>query len=179
MPVIGPASWSGKIFARAFTSEGMLGVAGCAMAFASGSFALYTNMHGPASHEPSPYFTVFAQLSPRAHAVPVAAAAVLAPVVGIADDIDPVVTGSIPQRAPSAPVPSTASSATSHDSRPILANMLLRQIDGDNALVEINDSLVVYKIGDVIPGAGRLKAMTRQGGRPALETSRGLIVESR
>ena len=175
MPVIGPASWSGKLFARAFTSEGMLGVAGCAMAFASGSFALYTNLHGPlGGHEPSPYFTVFAQLSPRNHAAPVASAAALAPVVGVADDIDPVVTGSIQRRMPT----SSTASATPPDERPILANMLLRQIDGDNALVEINDSLVVFKIGDMIPGAGRLKAMTRQGGRPALETSKGLIVES-
>ena len=177
MPVIGPASWSGKLFARALTSEGMLGVAGCAMAFASGSFALYTNLHGPMdNHEPSPYFTVFAQLSPRAHAAPPAAAAALAPVIAVAEEIDPVVTGSIPQRPPSAPATPPKSATT--DERPILANMLLRQIDGDNALVEINDSLVVYKIGDLIPGAGRLKAMTRQGGRPALETSKGLIVES-
>jgi hypothetical protein len=171
MPVIGPASWGGKLFARAFTSEGMLGVVGCAMAFASGSFAFYTNMHGPVGgHQASPYFTVFAQLSPRGRSVPAAPQAALTP--SAADDIDPVVTGSIPPHASSTPSPSI-------DDRPILANMLLRQIDGDNALVEINDSLVVYKIGDVIPGAGRLKAMTRQGGRPALETSRGLIVESR
>ncbi len=177
MHVVGLASWSGKLLARAFTSEGMLGVAGCAMAFASGSFALYTNLHGPlGGHEPSSYFTVFAQLSPRAHAVPVAPAAAVAPVVGIADDIDPVVTGSIPQRAPGNL--SSKPNAVAQDDRPILANMLLRQIEGDNALVEINDSLVVYKIGDMIPGAGRLKAMTRQGGRPALETSKGLIVES-
>lgn len=176
MPVIGSASWGGKIVARAFTSEGMLGVAGCAMAFASGAFALYTNLHGPVGgHEPSSYFTVFAQLSPRAHAVPVVSAAALAPVVGVADDIDPVITGSIPQRGPTT---ARSSTATAED-RPILANMLLRQIDGDNALVEINDSLVVYKIGDMIPGAGRLKGMTRRGGRPALETSKGLIVESR
>jgi len=86
MPVIGPASWSGKMLARAFTSEGMLGVAGCAMAFASGSFALYTNLHGPlGGHEPSPYFTVFAQLNPRAHTAPVAVAAALAPIVAVAD----------------------------------------------------------------------------------------------
>ena len=176
MPVIGPASWSGKLFARAFTSEGMLGVAGCTMAVASGSFALYTTLHGPlGSAESSRYFTVFSQMGPRAHGVPVAPAAVLASVVTAPDEIDPVVTGSIPHGAGVAPAPS----ATAPGDRPIVANMLLRQIDGDNALVEINDSLVVYKIGDVIPGAGRLKAMTRQAGRPALETSKGLIVESR
>lgn len=176
MPLIGPASWSGKLVARAFTSESMLGVAGCAMAVASGSFALYTNLHGPlGGHQPSSYFTVFAQMGPRAHATPVAPAAALASVVGITDDIDPVVTGSITQRTPT-PV---AVATGVNDDRPVLANMLLRQIDGDTALVEVNDSLVVYKIGDVIPGAGRLKAMTRRGGRPALETSKGLIVESR
>jgi hypothetical protein len=170
MPVIGTTSWSAKLLARAFTSEGMLGVAGCAMACASGSFALYMNMHGPlGGHEPSPYFTVFAQLSPRAHpSAPAATLAALTP--AMSEDIDPVVTGSIPQRAPA--------QARIAGDKPILPKLLLRQIDGDNALVEINDSLVVYKIGDNIPGAGKLLAMTRQAGRPALETSRGLIVES-
>ena len=161
------ASWGAKLSARLLTSEGMLGLAGCAIACASGSFALYTNMNGRALTQPaSPYFTVFAQMNQGGRAVQAASA--MKPASAVIDEIDPVVTGSIPQRV-----------ARSEGDRPILPNMLLRQIDGTNALVEVNDSLAVYKIGDLIPGAGRLVAMTRQGGRPALETSKGLIVESR
>jgi hypothetical protein len=61
----------------------------------------------------------------------------------------------------------------------ILPHIILHQIDGDDALVEINDRMIVYKIGDQIPGAGQFVAVTRQDGRPALETSAGLIVEPR
>ncbi len=166
MPVVPFASsWTTRLFARASTSEGMLGIAGCAIACASGSFGLYMNMHGPISSQPvSSYFTVFAQLSQSGRAE-----AAVKPSVVTGDDIDPVVTGSIARRVPS-PV---------DGGRPVIANMLLRQIDGNNALVEVNDSLAVYKLGDLIPGAGRLVAMTRQGGRPALETSKGLILEAR
>lgn len=161
------ASWSAKLVSRLLTSEGMLGAAGCAIACASGSFALYMNVHGPQATQPTAsYFTVFAQLNQGGRVIQ--AASGVKPAVLMADEIDPVVTGSIPQRP-----------ARSDGERPILPNMLLRQIDGTNALVEVNDSLAVYKIGDLIPGAGRLMAMTRQGGRPALETSKGLIVESR
>ena len=162
------ASWTAKLAARALTSEGMLGVAGCAIACASGSFALYMHAHAPALTQPtSGYFSVFTQLSQGGRVVQ--AAAGIKPALATVDEIDPVVTGSIPPR----PV------ARTEGERAILPNMLLRQIDGTNALVEVNDSLAVYKIGDLIPGAGRLMAMTRQDGRPALETSRGLIIESR
>lgn len=163
------AAWTAKLAARVLTSEGMLGLTGCAIACASGSFALYMNTHAPAPTQPSSsYFTVFAQLSQGGRAAQ-AAARVTKPVVTVPDDVDPIVTGSLPQRSP----------ARVDGERMVLPNMLLRQIDGTNALVEVNDSLAVYKIGDVIPGAGRLMAMTHQDGRPALETSKGLIVESR
>ncbi len=160
------ALWTTRLLARATTSEGMLGLTGCAIACASGSFALYMNMHGPAQRPATAsYFTVFAQLNQGGRAAQSAAG--VKPGV-LADDVDPIVTGSIPSRG-----------AGLSRGRPILENMLLRQIDGDNALVEVNENLAVYKIGDLIPGAGRLVAMTRQGGRPALETSKGLIVEQR
>ena len=165
MPVTSVASsWTARVFARAFTSEGMLGMTGCAIACASGSFALYMNMNAPAPTRPAEtYFTVFSQLSRsgRPTLMPVAAAK---PVPVLDDDIDPIVTGSIAQREAG--------------NRPILRNMLLRQVDGNSALVEVNDRLAVYKVGDLIPGAGRLVAMIRRDGRPALETSQGLIVES-
>ena len=167
MPVTAYAAlWTTRLLARVTTSEGMLGLTGCAIACASGSFALYMNMHGPAQPPVSGgYFTVFAQMNQGGRAAQAAAGINAA---ALADDVDPIVTGSIPARA-----------AGLSRGRPILQNMLLRQIDGDNALVEVNENLAVYKIGDLIPGAGRLMAMTRQGGRPALETSKGLILEQR
>lgn len=167
MPVTTSATWSTKVLANVFSSEGMLGFAGCAIACASGCFALYMNMNGPiagagGSHD----FTIFAQMTPRArtermmHAAPPAPSDVTA-----VEEIDPIVTGSIA-------MPQSKSTAAA-----ILTNVVLRQIDGDSALVEMQDNLIVYKIGQVIPGAGRLMAMTRQDGRPALQTSKGLIVE--
>ena len=178
MPMSVLASWSAKFLSRAMTSEGLFGLTGCAMAVASGSFALYMTMHGPAgrpagaSHD----FTVFAQMTSRGRATTHGKAQ---PPVETADEIDPVVTGSIPSHADRAAPATITREVAVADDRPILTNVLLRQIDGDNALVEMNDSLVVFKLGDIIPGAGRLVAMTHQGGRPALETSKGLIVESR
>ena len=93
------------------------------------------------------------------------------------------VTGSIPARgekseALGSPRLSTGARDTA-TGKQILPNVILQQIDGDSALVEINDRLIVYKIGDQIPGAGQFVAMTRQNGRPALETSKGLIIETR
>ncbi len=168
MPVTSVApSWTARLFAHALTSEAMLGVTGCAIAFASGSFALYMNMSEPAQTRPADtYFSVFAQLSKggRPTSMP---ATMVRPAAVPSEDIDPIVTGSIPQRVAS-PI---------EGERPVLRNVLLRQIDGNSALVEFNDSLAVYKVGDLIPGAGRLMAMTRQGGRPVLETSQGLILE--
>lgn len=181
MSVPESASWSARLLSRAFTSEGLLGMTGCAMAVASGSFAIYMNMHGPwrSNGDGSHYFTVFAQLSPRQRPeriAPVAAAAPIAP-----DGVDPVVTGSIPRHGiagsgePKPPANPVEAAAV----RPIVPDLVLRQIDGAEALVEIDDKLVIYKIGDIIPGAGRFLAMTHQGGRPALETTNGLIVEQR
>ena len=93
------------------------------------------------------------------------------------------VAGSIPARGEKIERP--GSSRVSEDLRDvasgkrILPHIILHQIDGDDALVEINDRMIVYKIGDQIPGAGQFVAVTRQDGRPALETSAGLIVEPR
>lgn len=173
-----PASWGAKLLARCLSSEGMLGLSGCMMACASGGFALYMNMNGPsAPATDSHYFTVFAQFSARAHRQKLN---VMAPVVADRDEIDPVVTGSIPDRSEkSSSNVKSAALAPSREQKPVLPNVVLRQIEGDSALVEINDSLSVYRVGDIIPGAGRLMGMTRENGRPALETSSGLIIEGR
>ena len=172
MPVL---AWGTQILSRAFGGERALGLAGCAMACASGTFALYMAAHGPASGFTGGgrYLTVFAQFgggrdAGQAPAGPIQPAS--APVVPV--DIDPVVTGSIPAR-----FQKTSTAASPGGERPVLANMALRQVDGDSALVEVNDRLGIYRIGDQIPGGGQLLAITQQGGRPALETSKGLIIE--
>ena len=152
------------------------------MACASSGFALYMTLNAPASGPRSHDFPLFASVSARAHRQKLEPAPVAAPAVDD-EDIDPVVTGSIPGRGEKIEPP--VASALSGDAwdtasgKRILPHMILHQIDGDDALVEINDRLIVYKIGDQIPGAGQFVAVTQQNGRPALETSAGLIVETR
>ena len=182
MPVTSSASWGAQVIAKIFTSEGVLGIAGCAMACASGAFALYMNMQPASNGSGSHDFTVFAQMTPRARAERAARLDAAHPVTTVGDEIDPIVTGSIPARLSESTASAgrrrqTTDPATASDTT-VLTNVVLRQIDGDSALVEMQDNLVVYKIGQTIPGAGRLIAMTRQDGRPALQTSRGLIVEA-
>jgi hypothetical protein len=171
-----PAFWGAKLLARFFSSEGMLGLSGCVMACASGGFALYMNMNGPsAPATDSHYFTVFAQFSARAHQ---GKSEMAAPVVADRDEIDPVVTGSIPDRSERSPSGvNSAASDLAPQQKLVIPNMILRQIEGDSGLVEMNDSLSVYRVGDIIPGAGRLMGMTRDHGHAALQTSSGLIVE--
>jgi hypothetical protein len=182
MPVISSAPWATKILARILSPEGMWGLGGCAMACASSGFALYMTLHGPATGPESHDFPLFASVSARAHRQHLGPAAITPPSVND-DDIDPMVTGSIPARGEKIERP--GSSRVSEDLRDvasgkrILPHIILHQIDGDDALVEINDRMIVYKIGDQIPGAGQFVAVTRQDGRPALETSAGLIVEPR
>jgi hypothetical protein len=182
MPITSSASWAAQIYARIASPEGLWGLGGCAMACASGGFALYMTMNGPASGPTSHDFPLFASVSARVHRQHFDPAPVVAPAIGD-EDIDPVVTGSIPGRGMKAKPPGSLN--LSEDARDgaadkkILLNVILRQVDGDNALVEINDRLMVYKIGDQIPGAGQFVAMTQQNGHPALETSTGLIVEAR
>jgi hypothetical protein len=154
------SSWAAKMLTKAFGGERLLGLAGGAMACASGCFALYMTMHGPSASfsNGDHYFTVFAQLGGHGRPAPAA--------VGLPPDVDTMATGSIRQKK------------VLSDGRPVLQNMQLRQVDGDSALIEINDNLAVFKIGDVIPGGGRLLAMTQEDGRPALETSKGLILQA-
>jgi hypothetical protein len=182
MPVTSSASWAAKILARVLSPEGLWGLGGCAMACASSGFALYMSLNGPASGPGSHDFPLFASVSARAHRQKLEPAPVVASAADD-EDIDPVVTGSIPGRGEKIePLGSPRLSRDARDTaagKRVLPNVILHQIDGDNALVEINDRLIVYKIGDQIPGAGQFVAMTQQNGRPALETSTGLIVETR
>lgn len=181
MPSVTSASWTAKLLARLASPEALWGAGGCAMACASGGFALYMTMVGPAPGNGSHDFPMFASVAARAHRLQPDQAPVATPAVQD-EEIDPVVTGSIPSRGDKKQAPAAAilseNPGDSSAGKPILSNVILRQIDGDTALVEINDRLMVYKIGDQIPGAGRFVATSSQNGKPVIETSTGLITET-
>lgn len=146
------------------STDAALGAAGCGLATVSAAFGLYMVVHGPpaGSLGTSKDFTVFAQLAPRARrAEP--------PSVAKAEDnLDLEATASIP-RGNRPPV----------ESRPgvpgIVASMAVERVDGEEATIDVHGRALVVRVGDIVPGAGEVLAIT-PGARPEIVTSSGRIV---
>ncbi len=168
---------------RAFrvTGDHALGAAGIGLATASAAFGIGMALHGPvASLGTGKDFTVFAQLAPhrgdgdgderrgavgRGRAGEIAGDAKGA-IEGAVDDLDMTATASIPKVGAVAPAAGDAA---------IIPAVTLEALGTDSATVAIAGRTRIVRIGDDVPGAGQVIAIL-PGERPALKTSRGLIV---
>ncbi len=149
-----------------FTGDHALGVTGIGLAVASAAFGIGMTMHGPAaSLGTGKDFTVFAQLAPR-RADGGARQVVPGRAKAAPDDLDMTATASIPK-----------ADATSPDAGDgaIIPAVTLEAVGTDSATVAVEGRTRVVRIGDEVPGAGQVIAIL-PGARPALKTSRGLIV---
>ena len=149
-----------------FTGDHALGITGVCLAGASAIFGIGMTLHGPAaSFGNGKDFTVFAQLAPRP-AASAERAVVPGRSKGAADDLDMIETASIPA--------SKAIAADLGDAA-IIPAVTLEAVGSDSATVAIGGQSRVVRVGDEVPGAGQVIAIL-PGARPALKTSRGLIV---
>ncbi len=156
------------------TADKALGVAGGGLALASASFAVYMNLHGPASGSAGHDFTVFAQLAPRA--VPRTAKSE----PGRPDpdeDLDTAVTASIPRRAAISAGPGGGGRDAGGETatRPANPAVTLETAAADGATIAVDGESRVVHVGDTIPGAGQVLAIL-PGPHPSVRTSQGLIV---
>ncbi len=149
-----------------FTGDHALGVAGIGLAVASAAFGIGMTMHGPASSlGTGKDFTVFAQLAP--HRADGGERQVLAGRTKTgSEDLDMTATASIPKAESASPDTGDAA---------IIPAVTLEAVGTDSATVAIEGRSRVVRIGDEVPGAGQVIAIL-PGARPALKTSRGLIV---
>ena len=146
------------------TSDHMLGFAGVGLATASAAFGIGMSMHGPAaSFGTSTEFTVFAKLAPG-HAK-YADRKVVAGRAKTEGDLDTTPTASIPK----------GDRVSSDGMTGILTAITLEAVGTDSATVAIEGRTQIVHVGDEVPGAGQIIAIM-PGERPALRTSRGLIV---
>ena len=149
-----------------FTGDHALGVTGIGLAVASAAFGIGMTMHGPAaSLGTGRDFTVFAQLAPRR--TDGGERQVLAGRAKTGtEDLDMTATASIPK--------AEAASPDAGDGA-IIPAVTLEAVGPDSATVAIEGRTRVVRVGDEVPGAGQVIAIL-PGARPALKTSRGLIV---
>ena len=149
-----------------FTGDHALGVTGIGLAVASAAFGVGMTMHGPASSlGTGKDFTVFAQLAPRR--TDGGERQVLSGRAKVAtNDLDMTATASIPKAEAASPDAGNGA---------IIPAVTLEAVGTDSATVAIEGRTRVVRIGDEVPGAGQVIAIL-PGARPALKTSRGLIV---
>ncbi len=145
-----------------------LGAFGCGLATASATFGLYMVVVGPppGSFGNSKDFTVFAQLAPRRH---VEAAPAKPPPQG-GDDLDFETTASIPRRSGRAGRPPDTQTG-------IVPFVALKSADAGEATIVMGGHAMVVRVGDIVPGAGEVLAIT-PGAQPEIVTTRGRIVTS-
>ena len=147
-----------------FTGDHALGVAGVCLAAASAAFGIGMTMHGPTASFGSGHdFTVFAQLAPRRMEGGERQVLAGRAKTGAAD-LDMTATASIPKVAD----PDTGDTS-------IIPAVTLEAVGTDSATIAIEGQIRVVRVGDEVPGAGQVLAIM-PGERPALKTSRGLIV---
>ncbi len=147
-----------------FTGDHALGVTGIGLAVASAVFGIGMTLHGPAaSFGTGRNFTVFAQLAPR-RAVERQALAGRGETG--TENLDMTATASIPKAEAASPDAGEAA---------IIPAVTLEAVGTDSATVAFEGRTRVVRIGDEVPGAGQVIAIL-PGARPALKTSRGLIV---
>ncbi len=149
-----------------FTGDHALGVTGLGLAVASAAFGIGMTLHGPASSlGTGKDFTVFAQLAPRR--ADGGERQVLAGRAKVGtEDLDMTATASIPKAEVDAPDAGDGA---------IIPAVTLEAVGTDSATVAIEGRTRVVRVGDEVPGAGQVIAILA-GARPALKTSRGLIV---
>jgi hypothetical protein len=170
---------------RRFTWERGLGLAGLALAVASGSFAAY--MISDVGRKPSfagaEYLTVFAKLTPSGNGSETDPARPQSPdpESSAADDFP---TASIPSKTvpgpgelPTTPVRTatgfTAGAATT------LRDYVLRSVTKGVALVESPEGLREVRPGTILPLAGLVTSIEKRDGKWVVVTVRGLIREAR
>ena len=165
---------------RFFTSERGLGLAGLALAVASGSFAGY--MISDRDRQPqfsgAEYLTVFAKLTPSGQGSPTAAQGRRRDLD--ATEPDDLATASIAPNAgsgmndradmPTGSVPGAMLS---------MRGYVLRSVARGAALIESPDGLREVRPGAILPNAGLVTAIEQRGGRWVVVTSQGLIIEAR
>ena len=168
------------------TSDMMMGIAGCGLAFAATSFGIYMTIRGPApdfgkGHD----FTVFAQLAPRERpdaSEPVAVqqdaprlARAAVPPSG--DDLDTTPTASIPAAAPklveAAAVLDAPEDASANGA--IIDSASVEVATDKAATILVAGRIRTVRVGDSVPGAGNVVAIT-PGRHPSVKTTRGMIL---
>lgn len=149
-------------------SDVALGAFGWGLAVASASFGVYMTMRAPA-HGPSSDFPVFAQLAPRSNE------ALRPHIPSKTDELDLAATASILTGSHPDATSQTASDAVA--TAPIVPGIVLRDAGADAAEVAVDGRMQKVRVGDSIPGAGKVLAIY-PGPHPMLKTSRGLIVSA-
>jgi hypothetical protein len=141
---------------------------GCALV--AGSFAIY--MHNPPNSAPdlrgAEHLGVFAQLKGKAAGVPQAPPSPARARPPLPDDVDPVTTGSIGDAAATTePAPA----------RLVLNEFRVLEVEAGMARIRGRDGEWKARRGAVLPGAGRVLDIERQGNRWVVLTTLGVISE--
>jgi hypothetical protein len=178
----------GRIRARKprFTSERGLGLAGLALAVASGSFAAY--MISDVGRQPrfagAEYLTVFAKLTPSGKGSETAPARPQLP-DSESSGTDDFPTASIPRKTVPGPgeVPAnpvrTAPGAFAPGATTTLREYVLRSVSKGVALIESPEGLREIRPGTILPLAGLVTSIEQRDGKWVVVTVRGLIREAR
>jgi hypothetical protein len=158
-PVAGaPLSGRPLILKRVLTYERGLGIAGLALALASGSFASY--MISDTGRQPhfsgAEYLTVFAKLAPTQHKG-----------VSPSDEPDDISTATVSNAAFAADATGTS------------RTYVLRSVTQGTALIESPEGLREVRPGAILPNLGLVSSIELRQGRWVVVTSRGLIREAR
>jgi hypothetical protein len=171
---------------RLFTSERGLGLAGLALAVASGSFAAYMiRDNGRQPHfSGAEYLTVFAKLTPSGRPSPDGWARPDLPTADPAE-ADDLATASIPRKivpgadeGSDAPAPSRLNPGAFAPGA-TLREYVLRSVTKGVALIESPEGLREVRVGTILPYAGLVTSIERRDGKWVIITSRGLIREAR
>ncbi len=156
-----------SVFDKALVSTGVL------TAVVSASFAAYM----VSTDHPHPMFggiehlMIFAQPS---HGLPrTMVAEAPAPVAIAQPGIDYTITGAIPQNS----APSIGAPVTDLP-EPIVGSYVLHDVhDGAAIVVARNDDVYQVERGSILPGVGRVLAISRRGGKWVVVTAQGLITD--
>jgi hypothetical protein len=161
------------------SADKILGGVGGGLAVASMGFGVYMNIHGPvASFGHSNDFPAFAQMATlragrEASPMPAQQAPVVATMPSASPDesLDMTETASIPK-------PSRSLTAPAKIETRIISSVTLESASVNAATIFVDGSLRTVHVGDTVPDAGEVLEIWT-GSRPAIKTSRGLIVSPR
>ena len=178
---------TGRIRARKprFTSERGLGLAGLALAVASGSFAAY--MISDTGRQPhfsgAEYLTVFAKLTPSGRGSDVEATRPQPPDAG-SSATDDFATASIARKEAATPSeaprnPARTATGAIAPAVTTLKSYVLRSVTKGVALVESPEGLRDVRPGTILPYAGLVTSIEQREGKWVVVTARGLIREAR